>query len=57
MMATRLDKVGEAAILRETSTNFAALIGWYFLKEPVGAYRSLMMFMVAFGAVFVEFGD
>ncbi len=57
MTATRLDKVGEAAILRETSTNFAALIGWYFLKEPVGPYRSLMMFMVAFGAVFVEFGD
>ena len=30
MLATRLDKVGEAAILRETSTVFAALIGWYF---------------------------
>ncbi|MEM9779916.1 MAG: EamA family transporter, partial [Pseudomonadota bacterium] len=28
MMATRLDKVGEAAVLRETSTVFAAIIGW-----------------------------
>lgn len=57
MLATRLDKVGEAAILRETSTIFAALIGWYFLKEPVGPYRSLMMVMVAAGAVVVEFGN
>jgi drug/metabolite transporter (DMT)-like permease len=57
MFATRLDKVGEAAILRETSTIFAALIGWYFLKELVGSYRSLMMAMVAAGAVVVEFGN
>ena len=31
MLATRLDKVGEAAVLRETSTVFAALIGWLVL--------------------------
>ena len=56
MLATRLDKVGEAAILRETSTVFAALIGWYFLKEPVGPYRSFLMVLIAIGAVVVEFG-
>jgi len=36
MLATRLDKVGEAAVLRETSTVFAAIIGVVFLKETVG---------------------
>ena len=56
MLATRLDKVGEAAILRETSTVFAALIGWYFLKEPVGPYRSFLMVLIAVGAIVVEFG-
>ena len=39
MMATRLDTVGEAAVLRETSVVFAALIGWFFLKEKVGPVR------------------
>ena len=39
MLATRLDKVGEAAVLRETSTVFAAIIGWLFLKETVGPRR------------------
>ena len=57
MLATRLDKVGEAAILRESSIKFAALIGWFFLKELVGPYRNVMMIMVAVGVVFVEFGN
>ena len=39
MLATRLDKVGEAAVLRETSTVFAALIGWLILGEKVGRAR------------------
>ncbi|MEM6905706.1 MAG: DMT family transporter, partial [Pseudomonadota bacterium] len=39
MLATRLDKVGEAATLRETSVVFAALIGWFFLGEKVGPAR------------------
>ena len=42
MLATRLDKVGEAAILRETSTVFGALIGWYFFFK--GTCRSLSQF-------------
>ena len=56
MLATRLDKVGEAAILRETSTVFAALIGWLVLKETVGPRRIALMCLIALGAVIVEFG-
>ncbi len=56
MMATRLDKVGEAAILRETSTVFAAIIGWVFLRETVGPRRMALMALIALGAVIVEFG-
>ncbi|MBV1865548.1 MAG: DMT family transporter [Rhodobacteraceae bacterium] len=56
ILATRLDKVGEAAVLRETSTVFAALIGWLFLKEKVGLLRATFMVVIAAGAVLVEFG-
>ena len=56
MMATRLDKVGEAAVLRETSTVFAALIGWFILGEKVGPRRLFLMTLIALGAVIVEFG-
>ena len=56
MLATRLDKVGEAAVLRETSTVFAALIGWLVLNERVGPRRLVLMTLIALGAVIVEFG-
>ena len=56
MLATRLDKVGEAAVLRETSTVFAAIIGWLFLRETVGPRRIALMALIALGAVIVEFG-
>lgn len=56
MMATRLDKVGEAAVLRETSTVFAAVIGWVVLKETVGPRRVALMTLIALGAVIVEMG-
>lgn len=56
MLATRLDKVGEAAVLRETSTVFAAAIGWFFLKETVGPRRLALMTLIAAGAVIVEMG-
>ncbi|OAN73017.1 multidrug transporter [Jannaschia sp. EhC01] len=56
MLATRLDQVGEAAVLRETSTVFAALIGWLFLREPVGPVRAALMALIAAGAVIVEAG-
>ena len=56
MLATRLDQVGEAAVLRETSTVFAAFIGWLFLKETVGPARVAFMALIAAGAVIVEAG-
>ncbi|MDA7425859.1 EamA family transporter [Thalassococcus lentus] len=56
MLATRLDKVGEAAVLRETSTVFAAFIGWLVLRETVGPRRIALMALIALGAVIVELG-
>lgn len=56
MLATRLDKVGEAAVLRETATDFAAVIGWVFLKERVGQRRLFLMALIAPAAVVVELG-
>ena len=54
MMATRLDRVGEAAALRETSTVFAALIGWWLLGERVGPVQAALMGLIAAGAVVME---
>lgn len=56
MLATRLDKVGEAAVLRETSTVFAAFIGWALLRETVGPRRVALMALIAAGAAVVELG-
>ena len=56
MLATRLDKVGQAAVLRETSVVFAAVIGWAFLGERVGWLRATLAVLIAAGAVVVEFG-
>jgi len=56
ILATRLAGVGEVAVLRETSTVFAALIGWVILKEPVGPRRFTLMSLIALGAVIVQMG-
>ncbi len=55
MLATRLDNVGEAAVMRETSVVFAALIGWLILGEKTGPRRVALMATIAAGAVIVEF--
>ena len=47
---------GLVAVLRETSTVFAALIGWLVLKETVGPRRVALMALIAAGAVLVEMG-
>ena len=49
------DEVGRAAVLRETSTVFAALVGWLILGEKVGARRAVLMAVIAAGAMIVEF--
>ena len=56
MLATRLDQVGQAAVLRETSTVFAAVIGWLFLKETLGPWRAVLIALIAAGALIVELG-
>jgi len=48
--------VGEAAVLRETSIVFAAIIGWLFLKETVGPRRIILILLIVIGAVIVEWG-
>ena len=57
MLATRLDNVGEAAVLRETSPVFAAAIGWLFLKDSIGPWRLILIVLIAAGAVIVELGS
>lgn len=56
MLATRIDDVGQAAVLRETSTVFAALVGGLVLGEKVGPVRLVLMALIAAGAVIVEIG-
>ena len=57
MLATRIDDVGRAAVLRETSTVFAALVGWLVLGEKVGVARAILMAVIASGALVVEFAS
>ncbi len=54
MLATRLGPVGQAAVLRETSTVFAALVGFVLLGERVGPRRLVLMVLIAAGAVIVQ---
>jgi drug/metabolite transporter (DMT)-like permease len=56
LIATRIDHVGEVAALRETSTAFAALIGWLILGEKVSVLRAGLMGLIAAGAVVMEVG-
>jgi drug/metabolite transporter (DMT)-like permease len=41
-------------VLRETSTVFAALIGWLMLGESTGPRRVALMTLIAGGAVIVQ---
>ena len=54
MLATRIDRVGEVAALRETSVVFAALIGWWVLGEKTGPVQVGLMGLIATGAVVME---
>lgn len=56
MLATRLDKVGEAAAVRELSIVFAAILGVLFLGERLNAARLILIALIAAGAMIVEFG-
>lgn len=56
MLATRIDQVGQAAALRETSVVFAALIGWWVLGEKTGRVQLGLMALIGAGAVMMEIG-
>ena len=54
MLATRIGAVGQAAVLRETSPLFAALIGWLLLGERTWGVKLALMGLIAAGAVIVQ---
>lgn len=54
MLASRLGPVGQAAVLRETSTVFSALIGWLMLGERTNMARLLLLIAIATGAIIVQ---
>ncbi len=54
LLATRIGRVGEAAVLRETSVVFSALIAWLVLGDRVGPRRLTLMVLIAAGAVIVK---
>jgi drug/metabolite transporter (DMT)-like permease len=56
MLATRLDDVGQASVMRETSIIFAVLIGFLFLNENVGLLRLCLITLIAIGAIIVGVG-
>ncbi|PPB81212.1 EamA-like transporter family protein [Albidovulum inexpectatum] len=54
LLATRIGNVGEAAVLRETSVVFSALVAWLILGEKVGPRRLGLMALIAAGAMMVK---
>ncbi len=54
MLATRLGPVGQAAVLRETSIVFSALIGRLLLGERTGPQRVALITLIATGAIVVQ---
>lgn len=56
MLALRLDKVGEAAALRETSIVFATAIGVLVFRERVDALRLALIGLIVAAALLIEFG-
>ena len=56
MLALRIGNVGEAAVVRETSTFFAALTGRLVLGERTGPQRVALIALIAAGAVGVKVG-
>lgn len=56
MLATRVGNVGEAAVVRETSTVFSALIGWVLLGEKTGPRRLALIALITGGAIVVQVG-
>jgi len=56
MLATRLDKVAEAAAVRELSIVFGAAIGVLIFRESIDARRIALIGAIAAGAIVIELG-
>ena len=56
MLASRIDNVGQAAVLRETSVIFALFFGWFFLRETVGLFKVILIIFIVLGAFLVKIG-
>ncbi len=56
MVATRIDDVGKAAALRETSIIFATVIGVFIFREHIDRTRVLLIVLITLGAVLVQLG-
>jgi drug/metabolite transporter (DMT)-like permease len=48
--------VAYISAMRETAVVFAAVMGWWFLKEGFGARRTLAAVMLAAGLILLQFG-
>ncbi len=55
-VASRIGHVGEVTAIRETSVIFAALIGYFILRERVTPLLFGLIALIACGAVLVELG-
>jgi uncharacterized membrane protein len=56
ILALRTGPMGPVSALRETSSVFAALIGWLFLKETLTARRLGACIVISCGAVCLGLG-
>lgn len=54
LIATRIGNLAEAAVVRETSTVFAALIGWLVLGERSRPAQIALMALIALGAIAIK---
>lgn len=54
LIATRIGNLAEAAVVRETATVFAALLGWLILGERSRPQQIALMGLIALGAIGVK---
>jgi drug/metabolite transporter (DMT)-like permease len=55
LWAMQYAPLGPVSALRETSVVFAALIGWFFLGQPVGLRRAIACLVIAAGAAWLGY--
>ena len=56
-IASDIGRIGEVFAIRETSVVFAALIGYFFLREKVSPLRFALIGLIALGAILIKVGS